>query len=185
LVCATDRDLRLEVAGGRFNEELLYKLEIIPLALPPLRERDDDVLRIGRRLLRRIAAEEGKHFSDFTADAEAAILAYSWPGNARELANVLRGVVVLNDAENVSAAMLPQTMAVAAVDLPLCTGIDLPQPAKSHTGIEPLDKIVRRTIEEAIARSDGNIPKAAAALQVTPASLYRRLQGWQDEASVG
>jgi len=82
-ICATNRDPLEEVAAGRFREDLYYRLHVVPIHLPPLRARGDDMLLIGQRLLEQYATEEGKNFAGFSEDAKEAIRAYQWPGNAR------------------------------------------------------------------------------------------------------
>ena len=198
IVCATNRNPQAEVDAGRFREDLFYRLHVVPIDLPPLRERDDDVLVIAREFLRQYAAEDEKRFIGFAPAAEAAMLAYAWPGNVRELQNVVRHIVVLNNAETVEVDMLPpavlqsdegntrplsslRSSVMSAVPVSPATPVAVARAAE----IEPLDTVVRRTIEQAIAFSDGNIPKAAAALQVSPSTLYRRIQAWQaDEAPI-
>jgi two-component system repressor protein LuxO len=106
-VCATNRDPMAEVLAGRFREDLYYRLYVVPVELPPLRDRGDDVLRIARHFLTSFAREEGRRFRGFSPDAEAALLAYGWPGNVRQLQNAVRNVVVLHDGELVDAGMLP------------------------------------------------------------------------------
>ena len=122
------------------------------------------------------------------------MLAYTWPGNVRELQNVVRHIVVLNDAETVELDMLPpallqggegNTRPLSSLRSTLMPAAPVPPATPAAVArspeIEPLDTVVRRTIEQAIALSDGNIPKAAAALQVSPSTLYRRIQAWQAE----
>lgn len=180
LVCATDRDPRAEVAAGRFNEELLHKLEVIPIAMPPLHARGDDVLLLARQFLREIATQERKPLTGLSPDAETALLAYNWPGNIRELRSTLRSIVVLNEGTRVERDMLPPSLQAAG-------GVARPMPpdpsvaAAGVEGIEPLQCVIRRTIEEAIAKSGGEIPRAAAALQVPASSLYRYKQAWQPQ----
>ncbi|NQW51286.1 MAG: sigma-54-dependent Fis family transcriptional regulator [Rhodospirillales bacterium] len=187
IVCATNRDPQAEVAAGRFREDLFYRLNVIPVDLPALRERDDDIVLIARHFLHQYAGEDHKRFARFAADVEAALMAYAWPGNVRELQNVVRNIVVLNDGESVDLAMLPrplQTDGGSAVRSPGLALRASPGTVPGSTDIEPLDLVVRRTIEQAIARSDGNVPKAAAALQVSPSTLYRRLQAWQADPEI-
>ena len=192
IVCATNRNPQAEVDAGRFREDLFYRLHVVPIDLPPLRERDDDVLVIAREFLKQYAAEDDKRFTGFAPAAEAAMLAYAWPGNVRELQNVVRHIVVLNNAETVEVDMLPPAVLQGGEGntRPLSSLRSSPMPAAPVSPatpaavarppeIEPLDNVVRRTIEQAIALSDGNIPKAAAALQVSPSTLYRRIQAWQ------
>ncbi len=107
-VCATNRDPMLEVQAGRFREDLYYRLYVVPLELPPLRERGEDVLLIAQHFLEQFSKEENRRFRGFAPDAQAALLAYPWPGNVRQLQNAVRNVVVLHrDGEWVDAAMLP------------------------------------------------------------------------------
>lgn len=107
IVCATNRDPLEEVRMGRFREDLYYRLHVIPIFLPPLRDREGDVLEIARSFLLKYAQEEQRQFQSFDADVESIIVSYGWPGNVRELQNVMRNVVVLHDAEVVSREMLP------------------------------------------------------------------------------
>src|SRR5690606_10105062 len=107
IVCATNRDPAREIAAGRFREDLYYRLHVIPIAMPPLRERGEDIITLARAFLAEFAEKEGRQFRTFTPEAEAAIRAYRWPGNVREMRNVLHRAVVLNDGPEVSLAMLP------------------------------------------------------------------------------
>lgn len=187
IVCATNRDPQAEVAAGRFREDLFYRLNVIPVDLPALRERDDDVLLIARHFLRQYATEDHKRFTRFAPEVEAALLAHAWPGNVREVQNVVRNTVVLNDGETVNIAMLPrslQTGGGAVLRSPAASQVSSLGITGGSADIEPLDLLVRRTIERAIAQCDGNIPKAAAALQVSPSTLYRRIQAWQADEGV-
>jgi len=180
IVCATNRDPQVEVSAGRFREDLFYRLNVIPVDLPPLRERDHDVLLIARHFLRQFAVEDGKKFAAFAPAVEAAFLAHPWPGNVRELQNTIRNVVVLNEGPVVELGMLPRTFQAASAGTPAMRSPPQPAP-EGPTILEPLETVVRRTIERAIAQCDGNIPKAAAALEVSPSTIYRRLQTWQSE----
>jgi two-component system repressor protein LuxO len=107
IVSATNRDPWAEVEAGRFREDLYYRLYVIPLEMPPLRERGEDVLLLARHFLGAFAREEGKRLRSFAREAEQALAGYAWPGNVRQLQNVLRNVVVLHDGEQVRRAMLP------------------------------------------------------------------------------
>jgi two-component system repressor protein LuxO len=109
-VCATNRDPLVEVEAGRFREDLYYRLYVVPIELPALRERGEDVLLIARHLLRLMAKEESRAFRGFAPATEAALLAYQWPGNIRQLQNVVRNIVVLHDGDRVEPAMLPSML---------------------------------------------------------------------------
>jgi two-component system repressor protein LuxO len=215
IVCATNRDPLEMVRQGRFREDLYYRLHVVPVQLPPLRERGPDVLLIARTFLARFSLEEGKRFEGFTPECEQLLLRHRWPGNVRELENVVRNVVVLNDAPLVTPQMLPAALlqdptaaaavrtAPAASDAaaelverpatvappaatgtapasPATVGADLPTPSTARAPVVPLWQVERDAIEAAIARFDGNIPRAAAALEISPSTIYRKRQAWAD-----
>ncbi|MBL0612642.1 sigma-54-dependent Fis family transcriptional regulator [Aeromonas jandaei] len=183
-ICATNRDPLQEVKAGRFREDLYYRLHVIPLYLPPLRDRGEDILLLARSLLQNYAKEENKRFRDFDAAAARVLLDYPWPGNVRELQNVVRNIVVLNDKELVSPDILPpplngvRALAVAttAAQQPAATATT---PAVGGP-IRPLWLVEKEVIEQAIASCDGNIPKAAALLEISPSTIYRKKQGWEE-----
>ncbi|MBP7334801.1 sigma-54 dependent transcriptional regulator [Niveispirillum sp.] len=107
IVCATNRDPYAEVQAGRFREDLFYRLQVISIELPPLRERGDDILLIARFFLEKYGKEERKAFKGFSTEAESILQTYAWPGNVRQLLNVVRNVVVLNDGDEIRPFMLP------------------------------------------------------------------------------
>ncbi|WP_416900297.1 MAG: sigma-54-dependent transcriptional regulator [Minwuia sp.] len=106
-VCATNKNPLEYVQLGRFREDLYYRLHVVPILMPPLRERTGDISLLARRFLKDYAAVEGKRFTGFDAQASAAIEHYFWPGNVRQLENAIRNITVLHDGEMVTPAMLP------------------------------------------------------------------------------
>jgi len=186
IVCATNRDPMVEIAAGRFREDLFYRLHVIPIELPPLREREDDVVLIARHLLVEYAQQDGKKFRGFSPEAETLLLNYHWPGNIRELQNTIRRIVVLNDGEIVEAAALPAALREPpnGRSVPLFTSAEAQPalPAEQTGPQQSLEEVIRFTIESTIARCEGSIPKAAVILNVSPSTLYRRIQSWQAEA---
>jgi two-component system repressor protein LuxO len=177
--CATNRDPLEEVKAGRFREDLYYRLHVVPIRLPPLRERGEDVIAIAEALLARASAEEGKRFQGFAEDAKAALAAHRWPGNVRELENAVRTAVVLHEAERVEAWMLPLRPA-PAVPEPAPTVRPAPQATAAEAAplIRPLAEIERKAVERAVEICEGNIPKAAAHLGISPSTLYRKRAAW-------
>ncbi|USD59311.1 sigma-54-dependent Fis family transcriptional regulator [Vibrio sp. SCSIO 43140] len=174
-VCATNRDPWKEVQEGRFREDLYYRLYVIPLHLPPLRDREEDVIEIAYSLLGFMSHEEGKSFVRFSQDVIERFIQYEWPGNVRQLQNVLRNVVVLNHGKEITLDMLPPPLNIPVV---------VSKPAATITSsfgpqdIQPLWQTERRTIEQAIEACDGNIPQAAKYLDVSPSTIYRKIQAW-------
>lgn len=187
IACATNRDPRVEVAAGRFREDLYYRLHVIPVELPPLRRRDDDVIQIAESFLHAMAREEGKRLARFDPAVRMLLLDHGWPGNVRELQNLIRNIVVLNDGEIVTIEMLPASFRDGASMAPVAVpagGPALAAPARPMTdtatdgAIEPLHLAERRVIERAIALCGGNIPKAAAALEISASTIYRKKAAW-------
>ncbi len=184
-ICATNKDPWEEVEAGRFREDLYYRLHVIPISLPPLRARDADVIEIAREVLKRLAREEGKEFAGFSSEAEARLLAFHWPGNVRQLQNVLRNVVVLNDGEEVAASMLPDALMKGGAPIlaaPAHGGAASAEPL-TEDGIRPLWITERETIEAAIEACGGNVPRAAARLEISASTIYRKKMAWQEGKS--
>jgi two-component system repressor protein LuxO len=173
IVAATHRDLRALVAAGTFREDLFFRLNVIPLALPPLRARGDDVVLLAESLLAGFAAEEGARFAGFAPDAQALLRAHAWPGNVRELANVLRRLVVLEEGPLVTAAMLGPLLAEGAG---AATAPALPVPVLpglAGSDIAPLEAVKREAIRAALLRTGGNVREAADRLGIAASTIYR------------
>lgn len=197
IVCATNRDPLDEVRQGRFREDLYYRLHVIPIQLPALRERENDVLLLAEHLLVEFAGEENKPPMALTPETKALLLDYSWPGNVRELQNIMRNVVVLNhDKPQLTPELLPPPLDQLSSPTPLAAHVNNPtvnttnhqiaaapvNHVETHipTAIRPLWLVEKDTIEHAIALADGNIPKAAALLEISPSTIYRKRQTWED-----
>ena len=202
-VCATNKDPMVEVAEGRFREDLFYRLHVIPIHMPDLKERGDDVLAIADKLLADYANEEGKPFQGFDDQVRAVFSAYPWPGNVRQLQNVIRNIVVLNDGERVTSEMLPAPLdslveSVAPLPVGMSSGADesmlkMVVPGRPETGavndlkplreedLRPLEDMEREIIEHAIDLCGGNVPKAASHLGISASTIYRKRQSWEEK----
>ncbi len=192
-ICATNRDPLIEVQEGRFREDLYYRLNVIPIYLPPLRDREGDILLIAKKFLEKFALEESKLFKDFAPETEALLVHYHWPGNVRQLQNVIHNIVVLNEGQIISPEMLPAplndqahtTTPISAVvvrppkKMTRYPPVETMRTAITPWTIRPLWLVEKEAIEQAIAYCDGNIPKAAAMLEVSPSTIYRKRQGWE------
>ena len=183
-ICATNRDPLEEVAAGRFREDLYYRLHVVPLYLPPLRDRGDDIMAIASSFLLTNAEEEGKAFREFAPEAEVILRRYSWPGNVRQLQNVIRNIVVLHNDQTVTQAYLPPPLDSSLNEGDISQLIQSRQRTESEEyplkgSIKSLVSVEREAIERAIEICDGNIPKAAALLEVSPSTIYRKRQIWE------
>jgi two-component system, repressor protein LuxO len=186
IICATNRNPLNELRAGRFREDLYYRLHVIPISLPPLRDRGNDTIELARAFLEQYSAEEGKHFKRFSACAEAALASYSWPGNIRQLQNMIRNAVVFSDGEELTAAAFPE-LVHPRLSTPACFSAVVPfvEPPPIHEHSLPsgdrresLAQIERDAIERSMRLYDNNIARAAAALGISPSTIYRKLQAW-------
>ena len=186
IVCATNRDPLAEVRAGRFREDLYYRLHVVPVLMPPLRDRDDDVLLIAQKFLEEFATKESKAFRTFSKSVKTIFTNYEWPGNVRELGNCIQNIVVLNSGTLVTEEMVPETIREPAlsngkrVNQRVSLSPNEEQTLNSFSEIEPLWRVEKNAIQNAIAICDGNIIKAASLLEVSPSTIYRKLQAWTD-----
>jgi DNA-binding NtrC family response regulator len=185
IVCATNRDPLEEVRRGRFREDLYYRLHVVPIHMPPLRSRAEDIMDIAEESLGAFAAEEGKAFTGFDAEVAAILTSRPWPGNVRQLLNVIRNIVVLHDGPVVTADMLPSD-AVHDVPGPGVAPLPGPRSVPGPTTRErvaflvgtPLADVERELIEATIDHCEGSIPRAARMLALSPSTIYRKLETW-------
>ena len=201
-VAATNRDPLAEVQAGRFREDLYYRLHVIPIHMPPLRDRGEDVMLLANAFLTDMSTEEGRRYKGFDGEAQQQLLNYPWPGNVRELQNVIRNAVVLNDAEVVDAEILRAALPVLKAASSKFANRDAyrdafqvaenaPPPVQraSATSIEdmplmPLAEMERQMIDKALRQTGQNVPRAAALLEVSPSTVYRKLQRWGIDVGV-
>jgi len=180
ILCATNRDPHVEVAEQRFREDMFYRLHVVPVHMPPLRDRGEDVLEIARALLAQICADEGKSFSEFSDCAQKALLDHGWPGNVRELQNVMRNAIILNTGEEIKADMLSLNHYPASANEP---SSPILKKSEIRIGIaRSYDAIERDIVEATIKHCAGSIPKAAELLEVSPSTLYRKRETWAHSA---
>jgi len=180
-VCATNKDPWQQVLNGDFREDLYYRLHVIPIKLPPLRERDTDIKLLINHLLQILSKEENKAFTSISNSSIQALMSYSWPGNIRELQNVMRNIVVLNNAEEISLDMLPAPVnTITPANSRYISARESPNSIDNSTSpdIIPLWQVEKQAIEYTIKLCDGNIPRAAALLDVSASTLYRKKERW-------
>ncbi|HEV7368760.1 sigma-54 dependent transcriptional regulator [Arenibaculum sp.] len=181
IVCATNRDPMKEVEEGRFREDLYYRLHVIPIHLPPLREREDDVTAIAREFLVDYAREEGRRFRELDPAVEQVFRAYHWPGNVRQLQNVIRNIVVLHEGEAVTMDMLPAPLCQQSSAAVPAAAAEAPGAPAGRRPVRPLWLVEKEAIEDAVAACDGNIPRAAALLGISASTIYRKRLSWEAE----
>jgi DNA-binding NtrC family response regulator len=183
IICATNRDPMDSVRRGQFREDLYYRLYVVPIHMPPLRDRGTDVIEIAEAALARFSAEENRTFDSLDPEVRRLFLRLSWPGNVRQLLNVIRNVVVLNDGGRVTPDMLPPDL---VQDLPGAKGdgglaAAPPGPLAEQLVGRTLAEIEQVMIEATIAQFGGSVPRAARVLDVSPSTLYRKREAWREQ----
>ncbi|MDD3942943.1 MAG: sigma 54-interacting transcriptional regulator [Sphaerochaetaceae bacterium] len=172
IICATNRDLEELVRQGSFRQDLYYRIHIIAITIPPLRERREDIPLLAKQFLERFAILNNKTIESFSAEAYAAFYAYSWPGNIRELENVVERAVVLCQSDTIGLSDLPAQITGALTSSRHGPGI-LPHAADVN---EAKDEVERRIILEALDRNARKVSHAAEELGIHRATLYRKMQ---------
>ncbi|MBA3539515.1 MAG: sigma-54-dependent Fis family transcriptional regulator [Deltaproteobacteria bacterium] len=169
VVTATNRDLDVEVAEKRFREDLYYRINVVAIAVPPLRDRGGDVLVLANHVLSRIAARTHKPVVQIGAEAARKLMDYDWPGNVRELENCVERAVAMCDGKEIAASNLPtKVQKFQSARLGMTT--DTP------TAMIPLDEMERRYVRQVLGTVNGNKTHAARVLGIDRRSLYRRLE---------
>lgn len=169
IICATNRDLAAEVAAGRFRQDLYYRLAVFPIALPPLRDRKEDIPALARHFLRRYAEEYRIDLTDFSQEALDALMAYAWPGNIRELENEVQRLVIAADSGH------PVEVTDLSPRLRKIEGTVARIAPKPGTLKEMMDQVERWLIAEALRDHGGNKTKTAVALGITREGLHKKL----------
>ncbi len=174
VVAATNRDLEDDIKRGRFRTDLYYRLNVIAIHLPPLRDRRDDVPIFVDAFLRRIAKEHAEGLKQLSPEALEAILAYDWPGNVRELENALERAVVLTKGETIPFAAIPEKITERKAE---------PLVAERAHHNPTLEVIERAYITWVLQGEGGNKTRAAEVLGIDPSTLYRKLSKYEADAA--
>ena len=172
LVCATNRDLQAMTRKGEFRDDLFYRLNVVSLDLPPLRERGDDVVILMDHFLALFAQENGFEKPTLTLDSLEVLKSYSWPGNIRELRNFCENLVVLKRGSEVTPYDLDPRFSLDMED-----GDDMSNPAPSSLSVEENEK---RLLRNALVRANGNRTKAAELMGISRRTLHRKLARWPE-----
>ncbi|HBY88574.1 MAG TPA: sigma-54-dependent Fis family transcriptional regulator [Colwellia sp.] len=194
-ISATNREPQIAIAEHKLREDLFYRLNVISIDLPALNERDNDILKLAEHFLSHFSDIEGKVFAGFSSGAEALINTYSWPGNVRQLQNIIHSSIVMSEGPLISEKIIAQQLGRqnkqeepvfnTKVQSDFSTikqtnqTINAPQGNHSPSSIITLAEVEKQAIEQAIDSCQDNIVKAASELGVSPSTLYRKIQQWQ------
>jgi transcriptional regulator with PAS, ATPase and Fis domain len=165
ILAATNRDLAHGVADGDFRQDLYYRLKVVELTVPPLRDRRDDILPLARVMLADAALRMGRKISGLLPRAADQLLRYEWPGNVRELENAMERAVALARGSRVDLEDLPEEIRQA-----------FPRPVVSEGGVQPLSEIEKEYILAVLELNGGNQTRTAEQLHIGSATLYRKLK---------
>lgn len=175
LLAATNADLKEAVADGRFREDLFYRLNVVPIFIPPLRERPEDILPLALDLVQRFNHELKKNFLGFTPQAAELLQHYSWPGNIRELKNVIERTMILSPEGNIDAINLPQEIRGSKTTAGTESDLESQNPATKHP-FSTLRDLEDNYIHEVLAATGNNKTQTAKILGIHPTSLMRKLK---------
>jgi two-component system, NtrC family, response regulator HydG len=164
VLAATNRDLIAEVHAARFRQDLYYRLRVVEIRVPPLRERRDDILPLARTFLQSAAARMQRKIASLTPRAANLLVRYAWPGNVRELENAIERAVVLCKGSRIDAEDLPEELSLT---IPV---------AFAPGEVRPLEDVERDYILAVLRANDGNKAKAAEQLKIGTATLYRKIK---------
>jgi two-component system nitrogen regulation response regulator NtrX len=176
VLAATNKDLPVEIRAGRFREDLFFRLNVVPIFVPPLRERQEDISLLADHFMAMLAREYGRRSKTFEADAVIALRQYVWPGNVRELRNVVERLMILVSGDRISSRDL------SFLDQGLTAGSETPpiamRPAVAAPLHEARDRFEREYIVRALASQQGNMSRTAELLGVERSNLYRKMRGF-------
>ncbi len=175
IIAATNRDLEEEIRRGNFRSDLFYRLNVIALNLPPLRERRDDLLLLLEAFLQALGTETGGEPKALSSDALDAVMVYEWPGNVRELENALEHAVVLSRGSLIEAGALPERITKRRKE---------PLVAERSYRNPTLEVIERAYIMWVLQAEGGNKTRAAEVLGIDPSTLYRKLSRYEEQVEV-
>jgi DNA-binding NtrC family response regulator len=196
-ICATNREPLAAIEDKKLREDLFYRLNVISLHLPPLRERDNDVYQLSQSFLSRFNELEEKTVVGFSSDAEKLLIGYQWPGNVRQLENCIHSTIVMSNGPLITDKCIAAALNIKLDQIELNASNELesalpstlsekPLPKVQTTEekietdeIQPLSKIEEHAIKQAVDFCEGNIVRAASLLEVSPSTLYRKIQSWE------
>lgn len=178
LVSATNREPEQAIDDGKFREDLYYRLNVVTIPLPSLRDRIEDVPELAQHFLTLYAEENEKEFSSLADSTLDLLCSYSWPGNVRELRNCIQQGIVLHEGDTLLPEMIPQKIRdKASVHIPAPREPSADAPREDH--IIPFSQIEKDAIERALRITKGNVAQASAGLHLSQATLYRKIRDYE------
>ncbi len=175
IICSTAKDPLGEIEVGRFREDLYYHLHVLSVEVPPLRERGGDIILLAQYFLEKYGKEENKDFQGFEESVKKIFEGYHWPGNAKEIQNVVRNITVMEDGGVVRFSMIPNEIQGAELEIEKYSDNgSATTNLFSGQKIIPIGELEKMAIKHALEACNGNVQKAAYHLKISPATLYRK-----------
>ena len=166
IISATNRDLAEEVKSGRFREDLYYRLKVVTIDIPPLKERKSDIPLFVNAFLKELSQENNKNVNQIDREAMKLLINYDWPGNVRELRNIIESMVVMATSDKLEASDLPENI----------RGAENSQPSSAvHSGMS-MEEIEKEIIKKTLEDTNGNKTQAAKILDIGLRTLHRKIQ---------
>ncbi len=172
VLTATNQDLEAAVEAGTFREDLFYRISTFPIVVPPLSDRHEDIPLLANHFLKKYAEKATKSINTISADALQLLMQYDFPGNVRELENIIERAVLLETTETLQSSNLPPQILSRGSSQPILFSSD-------STEILPFEEVERQTLAHALKVMDNNVAKAAQALKMAQSTLYRKLKLYQ------
>ena len=184
IIAATNQNLREAVNAKRFREDLYYRLHIVPIHLPPLRDRPEDIIALTKTFLSEFTRKFGRKFKEINSEARDLLLGYRWPGNVRELRHVIERICIMHDGEMLQAEHLPKELTDShRKSHPGSIPFDFPIPPPGINLDEAVGRFEKYLVMKAMRMTDGNISQAAKLLGVPRGTLRYKLDKYEDEAT--
>lgn len=179
IISATDRDLRREVQAGRFREDLYFRLNVLPITLPPLRERVRDILPMTEYFIQRISISDRLPLKSLSQDAKEYLMHHPWPGNVRELEGLIHRALVLTDSDSIDRALLEQIHETSIA--PVASGVAAPLPLHLNLrgadgNFKHMQSVELEVMRMVLSHYDMNIAQAADALGIAKSTFYRKIK---------
>lgn len=183
IIAASNREPDVAVSSGKLRMDLLYRINVIRIHLPPLRERRTDIPILAAAFLSEAAAAHNKNFTSFDGKARRVLMEADWPGNVRQLKNVITETVLMNNGATVTVEMLPATVRESADQ----GGRYRAEPSHSvtHLRIRPLWEVEKYSMQQALFACHGNVTEAAQLLEMSRPTLYRKIKRFKLETGIG
>ncbi len=180
IIAATNKDLESEIRDGNFREDLYFRLAVLPIQIPPLRDRREDVPTLAEHFLGLFARRQGRRPKSLTSEVKDRLIAYPWPGNVRELKNLVERLMIMVPGEEIGIRDLPSQMGQSAID-PLRSLLEQP-----HLSLrEARGAFEKELIEHRLAHLSGNVSKTAQSLELERSHLYRKIKAYDIEVQRG